>query len=62
MFIYYHLTLSRTAFKLIIINNEVALKDKKFKNIVVIIKWCQKTTNDAIRFLKLKIMKDLILK
>ena len=38
MFIHYHLTLSRTVFKLIVINNEIALKDKKFKNIVVIIK------------------------
>ena len=38
MFIYYHLTLSRTVFELIVINNEVALKDKKFKNIVIIVK------------------------
>ena len=62
MFIHYHLTLSRIAFELIVINNEVALKDKKFKNIVVIVKWCRKITNDATRFLKLKVMKNLILK
>ena len=38
MFIHYYLTLFRFISKLIIINNEIALKDKKFKNIVVIIK------------------------
>ena len=38
MFIYYHLALSRIASKLIIINNEIALKDKKLKNIIVIVK------------------------
>ena len=38
MFIYYHLTLSRTVFELIIINNEIALKNKKFKNIIIIVK------------------------
>ena len=62
MFIYYHLALFRIVFELIIINNEVALKGKKFKNIIIIIKWCRKTTNDAIQFLKLKIVKNLILR
>ena len=38
MFIHYHLTLFRTVFELIIINNEIVLRNKKFKNIIVIIK------------------------
>ena len=38
MFIHYYLTLSRTALELIIINNKIALKNKKFKNIVIIVK------------------------
>ena len=42
MFIFYHLTLSCTASKLIIINNKIALKDKKCKNIVVIVKLISK--------------------
>ena len=62
MFIHYHLILFRIVSKLIVINNEVALEDKKFKNIVVIIKWYREIKNDVIRFLKLKVVKDLILK
>ena len=62
MFIHYHLILSRIALELIVINNEVALKGKKFKNIVVIVKWCRKATDDATRFLKLKVVRNLILR
>ena len=37
MFIHYHLILFRIILELIVINDEVAFKDKKFKNIVIII-------------------------
>ena len=59
---HYHLALSRTAPELTVVNNEVALGGKKFKDTAAIVEWCREATDDAARSLRLKAVRDLVLR
>ena len=59
---FYQLIKYRIISKLIIINNEIAIKNKQFKNTVVIVKWCRNVKNDEMRIERLKVVKDIVFK
>ena len=49
MFNSYQLTMYRTVPEMTIVNNEIAIKDKRFENTAVIVKWCRNVKDDETR-------------
>ena len=62
MFFFHQLIKYCIASKLIIINNEITIKNKQFKNTIIIIEWCRNVKNDETQAEKLKVVKDFIFK
>ena len=62
MFNSYQLTMYRTVPELTIVNNEIAIKDKRFENTAAIVKWCRNVEDDETRAQRSKAVRDLVLK
>ena len=62
MSFFHQLIKYRTASKLTIINNEIAIKNRQFENTVIIVEWCKNVKDDETQIEKLKVVKDLVLK
>ena len=52
----------RIASKLTIVNNEIAIENRQFENIVIIVEWCKDVKDDKTQIERLKVVRDFVFK